>query len=143
MHLVYTNSNDLSVNLPIYANDGSLSSCISSVSGDTFEIYPFYYTTISNCITEIRQNIDLELNNSMLTLKTGSKVYVPNGFEQDGVTRKFSEVIINTDLSMLSSGMNAGSSYMLFVHDSDYAAALQYLYHEIFLHVPLRLHRKQ
>lgn len=34
---------------------------------------------ISNCITEIPQDIKLELNNGTLTLKAGSKVYVPNG----------------------------------------------------------------
>lgn len=40
------------------------------------------YNNISNCITEIPQDIKLELNNGTLTLKAGSKVYVPNGFEQ-------------------------------------------------------------
>ena len=36
-------------------------------------------TKVSNCITEIPQDIKLELNNGTLTLKAGSKVYVPNG----------------------------------------------------------------
>lgn len=36
-------------------------------------------TNIANCITEIPQDIKLELNNGTLTLKAGSKVYVPNG----------------------------------------------------------------
>ena len=34
---------------------------------------------MTNCITEIPQDINLELNNGTLTLKAGSKVYVPNG----------------------------------------------------------------
>ena len=34
---------------------------------------------ITNCITEIPQDIKLELNDSTLTLKAGSKVYIPNG----------------------------------------------------------------
>lgn len=34
---------------------------------------------VTNCITEIPQDIKLELNNGTLTLKAGSKVYVPNG----------------------------------------------------------------
>lgn len=39
-----------------------------------------YLTGIkTNCITEIPQDIKLELNNGTLTLKAGSKVYVPNG----------------------------------------------------------------
>lgn len=41
---------------------------------------------ISNCITEIPQDIKLELNNGTLTLKAGSKVYVPNGASFDTVT---------------------------------------------------------
>lgn len=39
------------------------------------------YNNISNCITYIPQDIKLELNNGTLTLKAGSKVYIPNGFE--------------------------------------------------------------
>ena len=56
-------------------------------------------TQITNCITEIPQDIKLELNEGVLTLKAGSKVYVPNGFEADGTTPKFDEVIIESDLS--------------------------------------------
>ena len=37
------------------------------------------YSQITNCITEIPQDIKLELNNGTLTLKAGSKLYVPNG----------------------------------------------------------------
>ena len=36
-------------------------------------------TNVTNCVTEIPQDIKLELNNGTLTLKTGSKIYVPNG----------------------------------------------------------------
>jgi hypothetical protein len=36
---------------------------------------------VTNCITEIPQDIKLELNDGTLTLKAGSKVYVPNGFD--------------------------------------------------------------
>lgn len=34
---------------------------------------------VTNCITEIPQDIKLELNDGVLTLKAGSKVYIPNG----------------------------------------------------------------
>lgn len=37
------------------------------------------YDNISNCITEIPQDIHLTLSNGTLTLKAGSKVYLPNG----------------------------------------------------------------
>ena len=54
-------------------------------------------TNVSNCITEIPQDIKLELNNGTVTLKAGSKVYIPNGFEQDGTTLKFDEVVIESN----------------------------------------------
>lgn len=37
------------------------------------------YTQITNCITKIPQDIKLELNNGVLTLKAGSKIYYPDG----------------------------------------------------------------
>ena len=61
--------------------------------GDTVD-----YTNITNCITEIPQDIKLELNNGTLTVKAGSKVYVPNGFEADGTTLKFDKVVIESDI---------------------------------------------
>lgn len=48
---------------------------------------------ITNCITEIPQDIKIELKDGVLTLKAGSKVYVPNGA---GV---FDEVVIASDVS--------------------------------------------
>ena len=45
------------------------------------------YTT--NRILEIPQDIKAELNNGVITIKAGTKVYIPNGFETDGITRKF------------------------------------------------------
>ena len=52
----------------------------------------------TNCITKIPQNIKLELSeDGVLTLKAGSKVYIPNGFEEDGTTPKFDEVVIESD----------------------------------------------
>ena len=51
---------------------------------------------ITNCITEIPQDIKLELNNGILTLKAGSKVYVPNGFETDApAAREFFRKLLN------------------------------------------------
>ena len=50
-------------------------------------------SNVSNCITEIPQDIKLELNAGALTLKAGSKVYVPNG------VGTFDEVTIASDLT--------------------------------------------
>lgn len=55
-------------------------------------------THITNCITEIPQDINLELSSGTLTLKSGSKVYVPNGA---GV---FNSVTTTTDLTTTRTG---------------------------------------
>ena len=64
-----------------------------AVKDESSRITTLMNTKVSNCITEIPQDIKLELNNGTLTLKAGSKVYVPNGV---GV---FDEVIIDSDLT--------------------------------------------
>ena len=48
---------------------------------------------VTNCITEIPQDIKLELNNGTLTLKAGSKVYKLDG----------TPITINTDISLATS----------------------------------------
>ena len=54
---------------------------------------------ITNCITEIPQRIKLELNDGVLTLKAGSEIIIPNGFEADGITPKFDYVTVESDIS--------------------------------------------
>lgn len=54
---------------------------------------------ITNCLLEVPQNIKLELNNGILTLKAGSKVIVPNGV---GV---FDEVNIIEDKIITQAGV--------------------------------------
>lgn len=56
---------------------------------------------LTNCITEIPQNIKLELNNGVLTLKAGSVVYIPNGA---GV---FNKVTIPFDVSRTETANNS------------------------------------
>ena len=56
----------------------------------------------TNCLTSVPKNINLSLSNGTLTLKAGSKVYVPNGFESDGTTPKFDEVVISADKTGLA-----------------------------------------
>ena len=54
----------------------------------------------TNCITKIPQDIKLELNiDNIIILKANSKIYIPNGFEEDGITRKFDVKIIEEDIS--------------------------------------------
>lgn len=45
----------------------------------------------SNCLTYIPEDIKLELNNGTLTLKAGSKVYVPNGFTGESTETTITE----------------------------------------------------
>lgn len=51
------------------------------------------YNRLSNCILEIPQNIKLALNNNVITLKAGSKLYKPNG------KGNFSEIAISSDIN--------------------------------------------
>lgn len=83
-----------------------------AVSDESSRITTLMNTKISNCITYIPQDIKLELNNGTLTLKAGSKVYVPNGFESDGTTKKFDIIILNSDQTF-STGFN-GNKVALF-----------------------------
>ena len=82
-------------------------------------------TAITNCITEIPQDIKLELNNGVLTLKAGSKVYVPNGFESDGTTPKFDVVVTNIDISLGDVSQSASEQRIL-IYNSN--GTLGYLY---------------
>lgn len=59
-------------------------------------------SNVTNCITEIPQDIKLELNNGTLTLKAGSKVYRPNGA---GV---FDTRVFTQDVSVSSLGSETG-----------------------------------
>lgn len=79
--------------IPISADGSTLQ---KTTFGDVANKY------ITNCLTEIPQDIQLELNNGTLTLKAGSKVYIPNGFETDGTTPKFDMVEIPEDVSTTS-----------------------------------------
>lgn len=66
------------------------------------------YTT--NRILEIPQDIKLELNDGTPTLKAGSKVCVPNGFEEDGTTLKFDMVVIESDITIEPAANSSGKA---------------------------------
>lgn len=58
--------------------DEALATC-ENVEDDVQSLKTTLDNKITNCITNIPQDIKLELNNGTLTLKAGSKVYIPNG----------------------------------------------------------------
>ena len=68
-------------------------------------------STRTNCLTEIPQNIKVELNNGTVTLKAGSKVYVPNGV---GV---FNELTTSSDLTLGPVGTYTGYSFLFVKND--------------------------
>nr|DAJ14491.1 MAG TPA: hypothetical protein [Siphoviridae sp. ctD5s5] len=70
-----------------------------AVKDESSRITTLMDTKITNCITYIPQDIKLELNNGTLTLKAGSKVYVPNGKNSDE-SYKFDIVTIESDLTV-------------------------------------------
>ena len=70
---------------------------MSQVKIETDKINKHGY--LSNAILELPQRIKLDLTDGVLTLKAGSEVIVPNGFEEDGTTPKFDYVTIQKDLT--------------------------------------------
>lgn len=68
---------------------------------------------ITNCLLEVPQNIKLELKDGTLTLKAGSKVIVPNGFEANGTTPKFGYVTIASDISVTNTN-TGGASFVYY-----------------------------
>ncbi len=77
--------------------------------GDKLEFNMSNSVNVSNCIVEVPQNIKVEFNNGTVTLKAGSVVTVPDGFEEDGVTAKFTYHTVENDVSVSTSGV--GGSY--------------------------------
>ena len=86
-----TNYNTYSTNLTNAKNEG--------ISALTNASNALRQTQITNCLLEVPQNIKLELKDGVLTLKAGSVVTVPNGFEADGTTPKFDYVTIESDVT--------------------------------------------
>ena len=86
-------------------------------------------TQITNCITEIPQRIKLELNNGTLTLKAGSEVTVPNGFEADGTTPKFDYVTIESDQSLTK---GTGTEQVMFFARNTTGTLMRYTISQIY-----------
>lgn len=54
----------------------------------------------TNRILEIPQTVKLELNDGVCTIKAGTIIYVPNGFESDNTTLKFDTVEVPADITI-------------------------------------------
>lgn len=75
------------------SQDGNTGKFLQTNGSNTVWADAFDYTNITNCILEIPQNIKLALNNNVITLKAGSKLYKPNG------KGNFSEIAIRSDIN--------------------------------------------
>ena len=74
----------------------------------------------TNCLYKVPQDVKAEINiNKELVLKAGSKVYVPNGFEQDGTTPHFDEIIIENDI--INTDIPSNTTDLFFANGSSLA----------------------
>ena len=67
----------------------------------------------TNCLTKIPQDIKLELSEGVLILKSGSKIYVPNGLQEDGINKKFNEIIVGEDIQLVTSAPDSHRMFFL------------------------------
>ena len=83
------------------------------------------YNRITNCITEIPQDIKLELitEENKIRLKAGSKVYIPNGFNEDG-SRKFDVKILTVDSE--NSAATSSEAYITYFYPNIYWTSKSY-----------------
>lgn len=85
---------------------------LNNVTDGTYQVLTT--KNITNCITKIPQDIKLELNDGTLMLKAGSKLYIPNGFESDGTTLKFDEIVLDKDYNRSTTTTATGYSLLYF-----------------------------
>lgn len=81
-------------------------------------------THITNCLTCVPQDIKLELNSGTITLKAGSKIYIPNGFESDGTTKKFDVITITNDYSFGEVYTSSILCYLMYIPSSNILGAI-------------------
>lgn len=89
-----------------------------SSNNNAYKYYRINITGVNKDVIHCKQlTITAQEQNTSLVLKAGSKVYVPNGFEEDGTTPKFDEVVVSRDSSVYQP---YSDTRMLFIrHNSD------------------------
>lgn len=113
--LVANNTYNFNTN-PSYIDDGTHWESVIPMSKNISN----WSSNVTNCITEIPQDIKLELNNGTLTLKAGSKVHVPNGA---GV---FDEITVTNDISVTTFD-ETGQTMVVIASDQSVCYGNQYL----------------
>lgn len=80
-------------------NTGGYETTVNFTVSDGYYYYRLYFTeSYSSGGVSIQTITFSGTAQNRLTLKAGSKVYVPNGFESDGTTPKFDEFITSNDI---------------------------------------------
>ena len=80
-------------------NTGGYETTVNFTVSDGYYYYRLYFTeSYSSGGVSIQTITFSGIAQNILTLKAGSKVYVPNGFESDGTTLKFDEFITSNDI---------------------------------------------
>lgn len=72
-----------------------------------------------NRLTYIKTSQHAYLNNNTITLKAGSTVYIPNGFESDEVTPKFTAVNISANLSRTGEAPISTRAFIVYNPDTN------------------------
>lgn len=72
-------------------------------------------SNVTNCITNIPQDIiaEFDVSTKTLTIKAGSKLYIPNGFEADGTTPHFDTITFATDQTLTNSFTGAYNNILV------------------------------
>lgn len=75
--------------------------------------------TITNCLTNIPEDIKLELTDTEIVLKAGSVVYLPNGKNEDN-SLKFEKIIIQEDISRTPENITQyGKSFLIYLKETN------------------------
>ena len=61
-------------------------------------------TKATNCLTMVPQDVKVKIENNFPVVEAGSVAYMPDGFETDGTTPKFTAITLSTDLNNTTTG---------------------------------------
>lgn len=70
-------------------------------------------SNITNCILSIPKHLNIEYSDNILTIKAGSIVTIPNGFEEDSITPKFNYKEITADITTDCSNISESSIFAI------------------------------
>lgn len=83
-----------------------------------------YYTHITNCITKIPQDINIELVDGLLHVYEGTTIYIPNGKNEDG-SNKFDTYVLPNE-SVIDGNYGTFEGLILFFLDVTAKTGFQY-----------------